>query len=532
MIIFSFFLTYDGISMSAEKINQLNEIENLLQQIINSEVPDEKLIEQFDIFREGLPYINLHKACTTESGIIQINTKEYDELLHLHQNAAQNNRISKFVPASGAATRMFKSLNAMFNNYPDLNTETLERLAQKDQDAKNTASFINNLREFAFFDELKNFIDNFGYNIESIIDKGDVSTILNFVLNSPGLDYSNTPKGLIKFHKYNDNIKSPVEEHIDEALEYASSDASNPNLHFTISPEHKALFKTAIDQYLYKFDREFNINFSFQKKATNTIAANLDNDIFFDDNNNMIFRPGGHGALLENLNDMQADIVFIKNIDNVQPSDKRKSSTLFKKVLCGFLLKIESQIHNFLHSIDDHNTNDEYINSIIHFIEKSLFIKIPHNITNNIEFIKQTLDRPIRVCGMVKNQGDPGGGPFQVIDKNGNISLQIVETAQINKADPNQMQILNSSTHFNPVDIVCSLKDYKKRNFDLIEYRDNHTGFISIKSKNGRELKALELPGLWNGSMANWITLFVEVPIDTFTPVKTVNDLLKDSHKT
>jgi hypothetical protein len=354
------------------------------------------------------------------------------------------------------------------------------------------------------------------------------------------LNLGNMPKGMIKFHHYGNFSRTAAGEHLVEGAHYCANRTKNVNVHLTVSPEHLSGFKDLIayvqPYYESMFGVIYNVEFSVQKPSTDTIAVGMNNQPFREKDGSLVFRPGGHGALIENLNDMDCDVVFIKNIDNVVP-DRLKSETYrYKKILGGLLLQIQGKAFSLLKALEVRPPAEEVINDAVQFCEQQISISFPEDFyywlaSKKVAFLQEILNRPVRICGMVKNEGEPGGGPFWVKDKQGNISLQIVESSQINMNDAGQKKIFSTSTHFNPVDIVCSLKNYKGEKFDLHHFIDPDTGFIAVKSKDGKQLKALELPGLWNGAMAKWITVFVEVPIITFNPVKTVNDLLREQHQ-
>ena len=366
----------------------------------------------------------------------------------------------------------------------------------------------------------------------------DFEKILNYLLTENGLNYGNLPKGLLKFHKYKTGERTPSEEHLAEGAMYAKT-GNNVFIHFTVSPEHQALFEKHIEEikvdYENRFEIKIHIKFSIQKPSTDTIAVDLHNQPFRNEDGTILFRPGGHGALIENLNDIDADIIFVKNIDNVVPDRLKAETVKYKKALGGLLKEKQTQIFNFTEKLQN-DTSEETINIVKTFAENELYITLDNTFetkTNSekARYLISKLNRPLRVCGMVKNEGEPGGGPFFVKKESGSVSLQIVESAQIDTENTEKAKIVKEATHFNPVDLVLAVKDFKGNKFDLKKYIDPKTGFISQKSKNGKELKALELPGLWNGAMANWNTLFVEVPISTFNPVKVINDLLRDTHQ-
>jgi hypothetical protein len=359
-----------------------------------------------------------------------------------------------------------------------------------------------------------------------------------YLLSPECFDFAKMPKGVLPFHKYNTHISTPVEEHLNECAFYATSNSVS-HLHFTVSEEHKYLFEQIIDSVKGKVETESKtkllVNFSYQDSATDTIAVDLNNQPFRNEKGQLVFRPAGHGALINNLNNLDADVIFIKNIDNVIQNHIQEI-TLYKKALAGILLNLQGLIFQYLRQIEEKLVNENDIETIIRFINEKLNIEViedfnKYTLENKIAFVKDKLNRPIRVCGMVINEGEPGGGPFWVNDLKGNPSLQIVESSQVDTNNPEQSQILRKATHFNPVDLICATKGYNGKKFDLLQFVDHKTGFIVTKNKNGKDLKSYELPGLWNGAMAKWITVFVQVPLVTFNPVKTVNDLLKPAHQ-
>ena len=498
-----------------------------LQQIKDKNISINDIEKQLNYFRKGFPYLDLISPALLDSGISTI--KDKDHYTKLWDNyLLSNKKVIKFVPASGAATRMFKDLF----EYRDNTTDSIEK-------NKNIKIFIENIHLFSFFDDLnKACIEKYSSTIDKLISENKEREVISLLLNKDGLDYGNKPKGLLKFHSYeNQERRTPLEEHLIEGFLYANN-RGTVNIHFTVSPEHKELFlnlKNVIaPQYSEKLEVQFNITFSEQKSSTDTIAVDLENKPFRD-NDQLLFRPAGHGALLENLNDLDADILFIKNIDNVVLDKYKTDDVLYKKVLAGYLINIQSQILKYLEILDDDTVTESILAEMISFNENILNIKNVEisnsSSADKIQYLKNKFNRPIRVCGMVKNIGEPGGGPFFVKDKTKTESLQILESSQIDKNDITSLDIFNNSTHFNPVDIVCGIKNNKGVKFDLSKYTDPDSGFISNKSKNGHELKALELPGLWNGSMSNWNTVFIEVPLETFNPVKTVLDLLRKEHQ-
>jgi hypothetical protein len=401
--------------------------------------------------------------------------------------------------------------------------------------------FFDNIQNFAFYNDLKKTLAARKENLDKLISNKKFDIILDSLLNSQDLNYGNIPKGLLKFHRYNNKSRTAVEEHMVEGTLYAKNNNGSVKMHFTVSPEHINQFKQLIKKIKVHYESEYkvkyNITFSIQKPSTDTIAVDLNNNLFRTSDGSLFFRPGGHGALIENLNELDADIVFIKNIDNVLPDRIKNKTKIYKKVLAGMLLEYQEKIFGYLNKLESSSDMQETVaEEIKRFITDELcFIpgrKILDLGKGNInKSLFRILNRPIRVCGMVKNPGEPGGGPFWVKNPDNNTSLQIVEIAQINRKDIEQNAIINSSSHFNPVDLVCGIKDFKGNKFNLLNYIDPNTGIISKKTKQGKPLKALELPGLWNGAMSDWNTIFVEVPLSTFSPVKTVNDLLKPEHQ-
>lgn len=491
-----------------------------LDQISNQQISIAVIEQQIVHFIDGFPYLNILKAATINDGIIRVSEEE--ALLLENQFDAQASTLSllKFVPASGAATRMFKSLFS----FKDSGKED-----------KSTTEFIEKLTNFAFYDDLKVVMKNAGLDIET----SEPRIIIDYLLSEKGLDYGSLPKGLLKFHQYDAAARTPVEEHLVEGAKYANS-GSVVRLHFTVSPEHRSRFETLIDQLIPKYEVQFgvkyDVSFSEQKPSTDTISVNLDNGPFRNNDESLLFRPAGHGALLANLNDQDGDVVFLKNIDNIGPESLSSTTYTYKKVVAALMLNVRQQIFDFISRINNGESSVEFINELTTFYQNTLCTMPPLGFENGsdtekIMYFKQKLDRPIRACGMVKNVGEPGGGPFFAKNADGSVSLQVVESAQVDMANEAQRALFEQATHFNPVDVVCSLRGFEGKKFDLMSYRDPSTGFVSQKSKDGKELKAQELPGLWNGSMADWNTIFVEVPLVTFSPVKTVNDLLRKEHQ-
>ncbi len=480
-------------------------------------------------FAKGFPYLKLDSAASIEKGILALDVEIQKEYLSAWEEYIKGDKtIVKFVPASGAASRMFKNLFEFLEaNYNEPVT-TFEK------------DFFAHIANFAFYEDLNAVcLKNEKQDIPSLMNSGNYKAVVANLLNEAGLNYGSLPKGLLKFHNYKDGARTPMEEHLAEGAMYASGKSGKVNVHFTVSTEHRKFFEALVKEKKEKYSKDFNVeycvSFSEQKPNTDTVAADKDNKPFRNEDRSLLFRPGGHGALIENLNDLDADIVFIKNIDNVVPDKLKEDTILYKKLIAGVLVALQSQAFKYLEILDNGKYTAEQIREIIQFVQKKLFCKNPE--TKVLEdadlvlYLKNKLNRPMRVCGMVKNVGEPGGGPFLAYNSDGTVSLQILESSQIDMSDSKSKDMFEKGTHFNPVDLVCSVRDYKGHKFDLTKFVDPATGFISNKSKNGKDLKALELPGLWNGAMSDWNTVFVEVPLSTFNPVKTVNDLLRPQHQ-
>jgi hypothetical protein len=483
-----------------------------LADLKNRGIRIEDVYQQVEFFRNGFPWMNLEKSAVIGDGILKLSESEVGHWVNHFDILKANLQIVKMVPASGAATRMFKSL--------------FEHISESKSN-KESDLFLSRLDEFAFSKALL-----------SSCPSQDSNEIIKTLLGEKGLDYGSLPKGLLAFHSYEDGSRTPLEEHLFEAAEYAS-DGKKARLHFTVSPEHRARFVNLVGELMPKLESKFGISyevqFSEQKPATDTVAVQLDNELFREKDGSILFRPAGHGALLENLNEIKADLIFIKNIDNVVPDAKRESTIRYKKAIGGLLLNITEKIKNYLVLLQG-QISDELIVEMLAFTNSHLGIKMSSEFSHlsdeeKVDWLKNILHRPTRICGVVKNMGEPGGGPFWCSDGQGNFALQLVESAQVDMENETQKEIFSNSTHFNPVDLVCSTKDYEGKYFNLLGFRDMSTGFITEKTKDGRKLKAQELPGLWNGAMAHWNTIFVEVPLDTFNPVKTVTDLLRPAHQ-
>jgi len=496
----------------------------------------DKIEGELLLFKLGIPKITLEKPATVNDGIIQLSNEEFQEQAAYFDSKKDALKLQKFVPASGAASRMFKFLNEFLNEF-DHENETINAYINRKKD-KNLPIFLAGIEKFPFYDKIKTKLKEHHLNYYALDSQEKSYLFIKTMLCSDCFDFANKPKGVLDFHKYEREIATPAEEHLNECAFYASANSIS-NLHFTVSDHHQKLFQTIIERVKQKVENKskttVTIAYSRQDKCTDTIAVTPNNEPFRNDVGELVFRPGGHGALIHNLNNLDGDIIFIKNIDNVI-QNRIKEITLYKKGLAGILLDLQQQIFGILKSVDNSSLTATNIPEIIAFLTQKLNIDVTddfqkYTLENKLEFIKIKLNRPIRVCGMVKNEGEPGGGPFWVRSYKGNVSLQIVESSQIDVHNSEQAQILKRATHFNPVDLVCATKNYLGEKFDLIQFVDQSTGFIVHKNNKGTDLKGYELPGLWNGAMAKWITVFVEVPLLTFNPVKTVNDLLKPAHQ-
>ena len=503
-----------------------------LSQIAYRGLTESIVLEQISQFKQDFPSLKIINAATLDNGILALNKDNLSELVNYYEKDSNCLKKVKFVPASGAASRMFKYLFEVLKSCDRSEEKYLEVTHNK-----RLGSFkyiYENKKRFAFFNDLENLEHSNMSKYEDISSRSITKKFLTKLLTVEGLNYANLPKGLLKFHKNDKGTRTCAEEHLVEGFLYARS-GEEVNLHFTVSESHLELFNSHLEEIVGKYEKKFgikyNINLSTQKTNTDTIAVDLDNNPFRDTSGNILFRPGGHGALLQNLNAISADLIFVKNIDNVVQDRVKKDTVLYKKALAGLLLKLRKNIFDWIIKLNDKNPS-KYINEVISFVSHRLNIKFPIDFearTNiqKINFLIKKLNRPIRICGMVKNEDEPGGGPFWVENNDKSVSLQIVESSQIHKDKNNLMK---NATHFNSVDLICSTIDYEGKKFDLDKFTDPNTGFISEKSLEGRSLKALELPGLWNGAMANWNTVFVEVPVSTFAPVKTISDLLREEH--
>lgn len=499
------------------------------EQLRKKGITEERIAEQLVCFEKGFPYLKLEAAASLDCGIIAPDEEHQKKLLSAWDAYMQEGKtIVKFVPASGAASRMFKNLFEFLAAGYDTPQTDFEK------------DFFAHIEQFAFFNELNRACQEYeNKDVLDLVSTGNYKAVVRRLLEPAGLNYGALPKGLLKFHKYEGGVRTPLEEHLVEGALYAAGKSGKANVHFTVSPEHRDLFRQLAEEtsprYTAKYRVGYQISFSEQKPNTDTIAADTENRPFRDDDGKLLFRPGGHGALIENLNDLDADIVFIKNIDNVVPDRLKQDTVNFKKVIAGVLVTLQKRVFGYLELLDSGKYTPAQLEEMLCFLEQELFCMRGEmkelKGSELADYLHRKLNRPIRVCGMVRNAGEPGGGPFLAYNPDGTVSLQILESSQIDMKDPAKKEMFEKGTHFNPVDLVCAVRDYKGHKFDLTKYVDKATGFISYKSKNGKELKALELPGLWNGAMGDWNTVFVQVPLTTFNPVKTVNDLLRPQHQ-
>jgi Domain of unknown function (DUF4301) len=496
------------------------------QQIRSRGISIDVINQQIKHFQLGFPPADVTMTATPGKGIMLLSDGDQKHFRDVYIDNAPDFRIIRFVPASGAASRMFKSL---FGALESLEGKSAEQQQQWISENKEISIFFRTLKSYPFFEDLR------------IPEGEEPAGILNRLLGEKGLNYSAKPKGLLKFHKYSEqDRRTAFEEHVREALKYCVSRERMVRMHLSVSPQHLDAFQTEAARILPKIEREeevsIDLTFSFQKAETDTIAVDQENKPFRNPDGSLLFRPGGHGALIQNLDALDGDLVFISNIDNVAPDRLKSLRVSQKQVLGGVLLEVRSKIFYYLQQLTgDEKPEKTRLDSMLNYLHEGLGIAIPEmleswDVSELKNWLISIMNRPIRVCGMVRNEGEPGGGPFYVRSESGEVSLQIVETSQIDLADPVKAGILEQSTHFNPVDLVCSLRDYRGKKFNLSYFVDQNTGFISEKSMGGKSLKALELPGLWNGSMAGWLTLFVDVPMETFTPVKTVFDLARQEH--
>lgn len=492
-------------------------------------ISPEKVEAQLQCFVTGFPYLTIKDAARVGAGIMRLTPAEEDAAVSRWQEYLDHGgEVAKFVPASGAASRMFKALFA----FVDGGTDDLASSAPVE-------ALISNISKLPFLPELSAACGKlYGKSLDELLSEGRNRDIIAAIVKPEGMNYGGLPKGLLKFHTYPEGSRTPVEEHLTEGAQSAANSKGVVNLHFTVSTNHRKLFEEKLREVVPATEArtgvKFNISLSEQKPSTDTIAVNPDNTPFLQDGH-PLFRPGGHGALIENLNDMESAVVFIKNIDNVVPDSRRADTIRYKKVIAGLLLEVHDKIEQYLIALEEKNYTADSLKEMLDFMSTTL--NIDHAGAEKLDsdavvaYIARKLNRPLRVCGMVRNEGEPGGGPFITVNPDGTASPQILESNQVDTSREDYKKMMSSATHFNPVDLVCYIKDIHGKKFSLPDYVDPDTGFISSKSSNGKELRALELPGLWNGAMSDWNTVFVEVPISTFNPVKTVNDLLRPAHQ-
>jgi hypothetical protein len=497
-----------------------------LQTIAARGIDTAEVLRQVEIFRGGVKPAHLKRPARIGDGIVQVTPEERETLVSLHNLAARKGRMLKFVPASGVASRLFKDWQSCYYR-GSFDSE------------EGSLRFLQNIPKFAFYDDLKDVMALDGQSIERSVRDKRHRDILEYLLTQKGLNYASLPKALLKFHIYPGHNRTAVEEHLVEAALYVRDVRDICRVHFTVSEEYESQFRDFVSRVRGDYEKlygvSYDISVTIQLPSTDTIAVDMNNKPFRDRRGQILFRPAGHGALLQNLNAMGGDIIFLKNIDNVVPDRLKDVTVLYKKVLGGYLVRLQDEIFGILRLLSEKGAKDAKLSSIIRFCRDRLFISFPNGFGSSRasakkEYIFQKLNRPLRVCGMVKNEGEPGGGPFWVEESDGTESLQIIDQNQIDPYSNEQERLWRSSTHFNPVDLVCGVKNYRGERFDLRLYADQNAVSISVKAHENRELKALERPGLWNGSMALWNTVFVEVPLETFNPVKTIEDLLRKSH--
>ena len=518
------------------KTKTLNFSEKDVSRFREKGITPEKVEQQIEIFKRGNIVVNVREAATVKNGILAIPEEKQKELSSFYESKKDGLDLLKFVPASGAATRMFKAFYNLLKEF-DPNEESLDNYIDR-KNEKSLEVFFSRIKDLPFYEKVRKRASEAEAGYDALPEDKQHYLFVKYMLQEDGLNLGDQPKGLVPFHKYQDHLATAFEEHLVEAIDYAAA-GKKVRVHFTVAEEHREKFEEEAGEVVPRLEKQtgynFEISYSYQDPKTDTVAVTMDNEPFRDENGEIFFRPGGHGALIQNLNEQQADLIFIKNIDNVVIPKNRELLANYKKMLAGKLLQLQERIFSYMEQLES-KVRDEQLEGMGEFLQKELNAGLSVNFKDLNEeekptVIKKLLNRPLRVCGMVKNEGEPGGGPFWVTHKNGEISLQIVESSQIDHDNYQQSKIANEATHFNPVDVVCSTRDYRGGKFDLNEYVDEDTSFIANKTKDGKELKALELPGLWNGGMAHWNTIFVEVPVETFNPVKTVADLLKPSHQ-
>ena len=502
-----------------------------LAQLSKKGISDIEFETQLENFQKGFPYMNLAGAATVGDGIVKLSEADAQEYADFFEQNSKELSMIKFVPASGAASRMFKDLIDLESKYD---------ASESKKGFSKTVKTIEKVEKFAFYDSLVKLLEADNLDIHNLLNEKKYSTIASYILKTPGLGYQSKPKAMLQFHKYKEGSRTAFEEHLVEGVQYAKMLDNTVHLHFTISPEHRELFENKMKEVLPALEEhhgvKFDIQFSEQMGKTDMVALDKNGELVRNADGSILFRPGGHGALIENLNALEADLIFIKNIDNVTTDALRGTTCLYKKALAGYLLYIQSQVFRYLRELEALSVNEITLSQIEGFAAKMLNVRFSmthfgRSMRERINYVIRKLNRPIRVCGMVRNEGEPGGGPYWVRNEFGHKNLQIIEASQIDFENPFQVEMVQKSSHFNPVDIVCGVKTYKRNKFNLKNYVDKKTGFISQKKQNGIDMTIQELPGLWNGSMSDWNTIFIEVPIETFTPVKTLDDLLRREHQ-
>jgi len=507
------------------------------KQLAERGISEAQIRRQLDHLQKGCPALWLDRPATVGDGIRMIAEDDAAYLLRLHRKSQEAGEFRKFVPASGAASRMFEMLLEFDRRADDCDIEILTHEARQGNiKSENFLGLLRRIKRLAFYEDLRRVLGRDLPEDVSEYSSQDIRDLLKGILGVAGLNYGQCPKGLVKFHRYADHCRTAFEEHLAEGVEYLKDRNHLVRLHFTVSPEHEPQIRQCLNVFQTRYHAQklsFDISYSFQKPSTDTIALDGNGQPLRDAQGRLVFRPGGHGALLENLQALNADMVFIKNIDNITPDSLKEEVVLHQKILGGYLMRLRDKIFLFLNQLDKDSLPPRFFNELEDFCVNELMIQTDKSISpsEKKEYFHRLLNRPVRVCGMVRNEGEPGGGPFWVKDSDGGVFLQIVESSQVDKSNPAQQEIWNRSTHFNPVDLVCAMKNYRAEAFDLKSFVDAGSGLVTSKAKEGQTIKVLEWPGLWNGSMAQWMTVFVEVPAETFTPVKTVLDLLRPEHQ-
>lgn len=487
-----------------------------------------QLEEELRMLKEGFPYLKIEAPATPGHGIHVLDEKMEKQAIDIwNQFLDSGAEVTKMVPASGAASRMFKDLFAFLNGKEEKPANDFMK------------KFFDEIEKFAFFNKLnETCIRLYGKSIDSLVKEKRYKDVVKALIEKDGMNYGQLPKALLSFHKNHGGVRTSIEEHLSEGAQYAKSKNGKVNVHFTVSEEHVPLVKLKFEEAKGKLEHEYEVVYdlttSVQKPSTDTVAANMDGTPYRE-KDALFFRPGGHGALIENLNDLNADVIFIKNIDNVVPDSKREDTIKYKKIIGGILVGVKQKADSYCKILSNGTPEESVLEEMLDFLHKVLCIS--HDGTDKMsneekaKFIFDKLNRPFRACGMVRNEGEPGGGPFLAYNPDGTVSPQILESTQINPHNKEAQKMMKEATHFNPVDLVVSTKSWDGKKFNLPDYVDKATGFISVKSREGVEIKALELPGLWNGAMSDWNTILIEVPLSTFNPVKTVNDLLREAHQ-